>query len=473
MATPEALARTPEGGDGARALRPLTGGAVTLAVSRGGVAVAGSLATVAVARILGPAGSGGYAVAISAIVVLTVLSTMGIEHGIAYYVGGRRWAARDAFRSAQRIALGAGLLGAAFGLGVRILYPAAFGDLSVSMTAVVVLAMPFVLSWYYASFVALASEHFEGFAVAPLVQSLAALLLVTVLSVAAGLRGALIGVAVAHMVAAVAMLLWARRWLPGVPEVKPADPRTLRDAASFGVKGYAANALNILNYRLDIFILSAVASAPAVGRYAVAVAVTQALWIVPPAVGELVFPRVAALTAGEGEEPAAHLAMVEAKGIRHTAIIVAVMTVLVALGLIFMVVPIFGPAFKQSVDLGLILLPGVAMIGLLGVLLAIIVGRGRPGYSLLVALSTTPVTIALYLWLIPWLKGEGAALASTISYTCSFALVAFFFGRVTGGSLARVIVPTRGEWEDYRRLLGMLPGALGRRVRGDAREHAP
>jgi O-antigen/teichoic acid export membrane protein len=429
---------------------------VTLAAGRTGTALAGALATVAVARILGPAGAGGYAIAISAIVVLTGLSTLGIEHGIVYYVSSRRWDAHAAFRSAQGIALGAGLLGAAVGLGVRLGDPAAFARLSVSMTAVVVLALPFALSWYYASFVALATDHFEGYAAAPLLQSLAALILIVALSATAGLWGALIAVAAAHVIAAVGMLALAPRWLARAPAVDPAEARTLRRAAGFGVRGYAANALTTINYRLDFFILSAVAHSSAVGRYAVAVAVTQTLWLVPPAVSDLVFTRVAALTAGEGEDAAATQAMVEAKGIRHTIVIVAVTAALVAFGLIFLVVPVFGSEFAQSVHLGLILLPGVTLAGFSGVLSSIIVGRGKPVYMLRIALITTPATIALYLLLIPSLGAVGAALASTLSYTGSFALAVFSFGRVTGRSLARIAVPTRDELEDYRRLLRTL-----------------
>lgn len=464
------VARSLEDRDGARTLRPLTGGAVTLAASRVGVALTGSLATVAVARILGPAGSGSYAIAISTILVLTSMSTLGVEYGIAYYVSSRRWDARAALHSAQRVALGAGLLGGTLGLGLRLAYPTAFDGLPVWAMVVVVLAMPFFLSWYYASFVALATDYFEGYALAPLLQSLAALILVTALSAAAGLRGALIALTVSHAIAAVAMLVLAPRWLARAsPAINPAGAHTLRRAASFGIKGYAANALNAINYRLDFFILSAVAGSSTVGRYAVAVAVTQTLWLVPPAVSDLVLPRVAALAAGEGEDPVVQQAMVEAKGIRHTVIIVAVTTALVAFVLLFLIVPIFGVAFTQSVYLGLILLPGVATAGFFGVLSSIIVGRGKPVYTMRIALIVTPATVVLYLLLIPSLKGPGAALASTLSYVGSFALATFYFRRVTGFSLARIMVPTRGELDDYRRLWHMLGSSAMRRMRAAAR----
>ena len=95
---------------------------------------------------------------------------------------------------------------------------------------------------------------------------------------------------------------------------------------------------------------------------------------------------------------------------------------LVVLALLFLVVPLFGAEFAPATDLGLILVPGAAAIGIAGTLSSSIVGRGKPSYSLYSALIVTPVTIGLYLWLIPSLDATGAALASTISYCLSFVV---------------------------------------------------
>lgn len=443
------------------AARPLTGGAVMSATSRVTVALTGALTTIFVARLLGPEGAGGFAIALTLVLLLTTLASLGVEHGIAYYVSSGRWGARDALRMVWRVAGVAGVVVAAAGLALRLLVPSAFGDLSVASTAVVVGTMPFALGWFYGSFVALAVDRYEIFALPPAVQSATAMVLVVVLGLVAGLPGAVLALAISHLLAALAVLWWARRAPHGRGD---GHPRQLRRSVSFGLKGYAANALQFLNHRLDLFIVSAVVGAAAVGQLAVAIAVTSVLLLLPQALSDVLFPRVAALSAGSRADDHASRAFVEAKGMRHAVIVILATTVVIAAALVILVVPVYGPQFRPAIELGLILLPGVALIGIGQILSATIVGRGRPIYSLYSALIVTPVTIGLYLWLVPALGAEGAALAKTASYTLSFALALHFYRRVTGGAPLGLFVPTRAEMADLRALVPAIRTWLRARV---------
>lgn len=441
--------------------RPLTGGAVMSATSRVTVALTGALTTIFVARLLGPDGAGGFAIALTLVLLLTTLASLGVEHGIAYYVSSGRWGARDALRVVWRVAAVAGVLVALGGLGLRLLVPSAFGDLSVTSTAMVVGVMPFALAWFYGSFVALAVDRYEIFALPPAVQSAGAMVLVVVLGLTADLPGAVLAVAISHLLAALTVLWWARRAPHGVGD---GHPRQLRRSISFGLKGYAANAMQFLNHRLDLFIVSAAVGAAAVGQLAVAIAVTSVLLLLPQALSDVLFPRVAALSAGSGVDDHASRAFVEAKGMRHAVIVIVASTVVLAGALLVLVVPVYGGEFRPAIELGLILLPGVALIGIGQILSATIVGRGRPIYSLYSALIVTPLTIGLYLWLVPALGAQGAALAKTASYSLSFALALYFYRRVTGGASLRLFVPTSDELADLRALAPAIRTWLRARV---------
>jgi O-antigen/teichoic acid export membrane protein len=439
--------------------RPLTGGAVMSATSRISVAVTGAATTILVARLLGPGGAGGYAVAQTLILLLTVATTLGVEHGIAYYVSNGRWDAASAYRASQRVALATGIAGGALGVLARLVVPAAFDGLSLATTAVAAGALPFALSWLYTTYVALARDRYEAYVLPPAAQSTLALMLVALLGALDGVAGAVAGFALAHAITAIGVAVAMRRRLPRTPAAAGSERGQLRRAIRFGVKGYAANALQMVNYRLDLFILAAVASAADVGHYAIAVAVTTVMWLLPTALSDVLFPRIAALSARpEGEEVRA---FVEAKSFRHTVLIVAATSLVLALALLLLVVPVYGPRFRAAVDLGLILLPGVALIGLTGTLSATFVGRGHPGYSLAVTAIVTPLTIALYIVFIPALHASGAALASSISYAATFLLVALFYRRVTGRSVRSIALPTRSELADYRALAPAIAAWAG------------
>jgi O-antigen/teichoic acid export membrane protein len=434
-------------------LRPITGGVAMSAVSRILVAITGAVTTILVARLLGPAGAGSFAVALTLVVMLTTFSTLGVEHGVAYYVSSGRWAPRAALGSARRVALVIGSVAALVGLAAQVLVPSAFAGLSTASTVLVVAAMPFALLWFYSSYVALAVDRYEGFVVAPAVQSTVAMALVLAGGVTFGLTGALVALTASHLVAAAATL----RILRGLPEGGgDGEPRQLRRAVGFGIKGYAGNALQLLNLRLDVFIVAAAVGAAAVGQLSVAVAVTGVLWLLPQALSEVLFPRVAALSAAQADDVDArrHREMVETKGVRHAVLLIVAASVVMAAALVLLVTPVFGAEFRPAVELGLILLPGVALFGVGQVLSATIVGRGRPEYTLYIALAVTPMTVAGYFLAVPALGATGAVVVKTLSYALSTVLTVAFYRRVTGGAPVRLFVPTR---EELRDLLHLAP----------------
>jgi O-antigen/teichoic acid export membrane protein len=137
-------------------------------------------------------------------------------------------------------------------------------------------------------------------------------------------------------------------------------------------------------------------------------------------------------------------------------------TAVLAIALALVVVPVYGPGFSQTTDLGLILLPGTALLAMSAPLFAAIVGRGRPQLSLLCAGIVTPLTVILFVLLIPPFHAPGAALASSVSYATMFGLAAWFYGRVTGENPVRLMLPTRAEFADFRTVAAGAWSAINR-----------
>jgi O-antigen/teichoic acid export membrane protein len=427
------------------------------AASRIAVTVAGAATAVVLARVLGPRGWGTYFLAQSLVAILTAASTLGVEHGIAYFVGAGRWTAAAAFRSSLRVSATAGVGGAALAVAVRILVPSAFAGLSVWLTAVAAAALPFGLAWLYLSYIALATDRYEISMSLPAIQALLVVLAVVPAAVLGGVSGAVVAAALATVAVGVAATLWGSAHLGD----EPRSGFRLRSAVAFGIKGYAANALQLVSYRVDLFILSAVASTAAVGRYSLAVSLTSTLWLLPRALSDVLFPRVARLNA---EADHAALESVEEKSLRHVSLMVVGSVIAAAVLLELLVVPIFGETFRPSVNLGLILLPGAAAIAVSTVLAATIVGRGKPQYSLVGTAISTPLTVLLYVVLIPAFGATGAATASSVSYLATFAIFAQLYRRATGRSAFPLLVPTAAELAELKALTTKIVsrGAAGR-----------
>jgi O-antigen/teichoic acid export membrane protein len=190
--------------------------------------------------------------------------------------------------------------------------------------------------------------------------------------------------------------LTTRRWIP--------------PALAFGIKLYAATAAAIVIYRFDVFLLNAYAGESEAGYYAVAIALTNALVVLPTALGSVLFPRLASLAQEPTDEPRSR--EVQEQAIRHSVLIVAVTSLLLAAGMPLLIVPVFGSEFEPAIEPAMILLPGAAALGLATTLYSALAGRGRPDYPLKIALLVTPLAIALYYVLIPEFESDGAALGS-------------------------------------------------------------
>jgi O-antigen/teichoic acid export membrane protein len=141
--------------------------------------------------------------------------------------------------------------------------------------------------------------------------------------------------------------------------------------------------------------------------------------------------------------------------VRHSMLVSAAATLAVIP--ILLIAPfIWGPGFGRITELGLILLPGVALLGVGRVMVAAFSGHGAANDALLVGLVSFPLTFIAFLLVIPDHGATGAAIVSCCSYVAASLLAGFLFFRVPGTSVRDALEPRAEDLRDYAR--------LGRRV---------
>jgi O-antigen/teichoic acid export membrane protein len=113
----------------------------------------------------------------------------------------------------------------------------------------------------------------------------------------------------------------------------------------------------------------------------------------------------------------------------------------------------------------LILLPGVALLGVGRVLVAAFSGRGAANDALLVGLVSFPLTFVAFLIVIPDHGMTGAAIVSCCSYAASSLLAAVLFFREPGTSVREALMPRAEDLRDYVRLAQRALGGLRLRRR--------
>jgi O-antigen/teichoic acid export membrane protein len=229
----------------------------------------------------------------------------------------------------------------------------------------------------------------------------------------------------------------------------------IRGVIEFALPCYLGNLTQFLNYRLDLFILGALAGYASVGRYTLAVSLAQLIWLLSSSAANVLLPKVAASEDSSD-------AIQNTNRLTRLTLCASLISAL-GLGVIAGVaIPLlYGEAFAPSFPALLLILPGIVAFSAVNILAAYIAGIGQPRLNLMIAAVALAVTITLDLYLIPKLGILGASLASTASYSVSACLTMILYIRKTGSPLRQMIIPT----SDDLRLAMQLVQPLLRRFR--------
>jgi O-antigen/teichoic acid export membrane protein len=209
----------------------------------------------------------------------------------------------------------------------------------------------------------------------------------------------------------------------------------------FGIQGQLSNLLQLLNYRLDSFLVLYFVDKAGVGLYAVAVSLSEGMWFIANSVAVVLLTN---LTAGD-EENALRMTPVVC---RNTLLVTALVSVASAAVAPFVIPAVFGSDFEDSVLPFILLLPGAVALAGTKVLAAYVFSRGKPMVNAQIAFATLVIAIVGDVILLPPFEVEGAAAASSIAYAASLVLTALAYRRLSGASVAEALLP---RWSDAPR----------------------
>jgi O-antigen/teichoic acid export membrane protein len=229
---------------------------------------------------------------------------------------------------------------------------------------------------------------------------------------------------------------------------------TLRKLIDFGVQGESGNILQLLNYRLDQYIVRATVGLTGLGIYAVSASMTEAIFVMANAIALVLLPR---LTADEDE--AYWMAPLAVRNTMMNAGLGAIALAVIAPVLVPLA---FGSEFDDSVRPLWLLLPGTVALCGSKVLTSYIFSKGRPLVNTGVTTASLVVTVIADLALIPWLGVNGAAIASSLAYTAHFAAALFAYGRISGRSPFVALIPGREDVQFYRDTIRKMLAILTR-----------
>jgi O-antigen/teichoic acid export membrane protein len=250
-------------------------------------------------------------------------------------------------------------------------------------------------------------------------------MLIVVVGLDRGVDAAVAVWTIAYWLTAAFTLAAARDlWLPlAKPQILDRYGRAISRLA-FGMG--AVQIVNLIGYRVELFVLDHFKGLAQVGIYSIAMQAAEAMWLVPAAVASAVTGPVL----HESPEAAARLIRNACgKGLLYTSGI----ALAVGVAAPFVIPPLFGDDFRGATRPLALLLPGVVAYAPVTILVVYLSIRcGRPRLSLLVSVVGLLVTAAMSFALIPPYGASGAAAASAIGYAAGGIAAWICFVRLAG-----------------------------------------
>jgi len=409
----------------------------------------GLLISILLARGLGPEGRGIYTLAILFPTLIVTFSNLGLGPATVYYVAQEKYPLKNVFGSNTLMSLLLGVIGILAGLLLAAIFPTEiFPEVPRTTLYLALTLVPLNLFLgQVGTQILLGSRRIKDINTAAILSSLSflVLLFIAIVSLGAGVQGAVWANVMSSALMCVLLFIWIRRIVGGISLKIARD--YLRDALDYGLKTYLGNVIGFLNYRIELFILGFLMPAAALGFYSVAVGLAERLWIVSQSASMLIFPVISA----EKDEQ---------KRNEFTPIIsrnVLLITLIGAIVLFFLspwlIVLLYSQSYLPTVQLFRILLPGIVFLSASRVLANDIAGRGKPLLNTYVGGFGLVVQVILNLVLISKIGVAGSAWATSISYTLIFMVRVVVYSRVSGNTYAKIILPQKTDLVLYQRLV--------------------
>jgi len=255
-------------------------------------------------------------------------------------------------------------------------------------------------------------------------------------------RAALAWTATEALRATVLISLSSRTTILALP-----DRRLLAEEIGFGLRLWVGSLARFLNFRTDQILMGFIATEAALGFYAVAVNVSEALLYLPSSAATALLPLIARTEpARRGPETL--------RAFRSVIFVTAAAVGAAALLGPLLLPVVFGDAFDESVIPFLWLLPGTFGYAASAVFSNALVGSSSPGLSSVGPMVSLLVGFALDLALIPTYGATGAAAAASVAFLVGGATALLTYRRVNPFPWQTMLVPHRGDLDVLAALAG-------------------
>lgn len=203
-----------------------------------------------------------------------------------------------------------------------------------------------------------------------------------------------------------------------------------------------------LNTRLDIILLDKISSQYETGIYSKGAGLAEYVWQIPMLLGTIIFARSATEKKNTNK-----FSIKVTQILRLSLVFVGFGLILLFIFSPLIIVGLYGQDFQGSILVLRILILGVFVMTLFKSMNQDMAGKGKPWVSMKAMIPALIVNIALNLIFIPEHGANGAAAASTISYTIAGVLFLHFYSKEVKIPIKNILKYKRADFDPIMNVL--------------------
>ena len=374
-----------------------------------------SFATAAlIARVLGPAGRGLYAVAVTMGAIGGQFVNPGLHASNTYYVSKDRTLLPVLIGNTLAVVFVACVVAAL--VGIAFVFWPRLTPIHHALLLLALASMPAGIAYLLTQGLLLGINELRAYNRIEVYGKLLALVLICVAGlVQGGTVELFFGITLWSVLVS---FLWALLRLRRVSPERPAlSLPVFRQSIGIGVKAYLISCFGFLVLRIDLLMVKYMLGAAEAGYYSISQLLSENTMMFPVVLGMLLFPKLSAIK--EGEEKL----QLATKAVRLTAALTLPAVVIAAFAAAPLISIAFGPNFLPAVRPFVWLMPGVYFLGIETVMVQLLNSEGYPRILVVAWIADTILNIALNFWAIPHYGVTGASVTSSVCYFLMFLIV--------------------------------------------------
>ena len=378
------------------------------------VIIATFATAVVIARELGPAGRGLYAVAVALGAIGVQFTNLGLHLSNTFYVAKYRAVLPALIGNSLAVVSACCVVMALIGIGF--LFWPKLSPIHGTLLLLVLASVPAGLAYLLTQGLLLGVNEVRAYNQIECGSKLLVLALICVpVLIHRGTVELFFGLTLSSVMVG---FLWALLRLRRVStEPLELSLAVFRQSISTGINAYMILFFGFLVLRIDLLMVKHMLGATEAGYYSISQVLAENTMMFPVVLGSLLFPKLSGL---KGREEKLQLAN---KAVLTTAALMLPAVVTGALAAEPIISIAFGRSFLPAVGPFVWLMPGTYFLGIETVMVQLLNSEGFPSVIVVAWIADTIINVGLNLWAIPRYGIAGASIVSSVCYFLMFLIV--------------------------------------------------